>query len=190
MKRIQRVILFLVITLGILILGCGKEYCPSADLVIKNAKVVTIDSQQRRAQAIAVKGEKIIAVTSNRKIRDYIDHESTRVIDARGRLVIPGLNDAHLHFTSGGRSIMNLDFRYITDVMVIQKMVRDRVAQSKPGEVIRGRGWDHELFPDKKWPTKEILDAVAPNTPVSLSRSDGHSVWVNSYVIKKSGITK
>jgi len=69
-------------------------------------------------------------------------------------------------------------------------MVAERVKESKPGELIRGGGWEHETFPDKKWPTKEILDEVAPNNPVMLSRADGHSVWVNSYVIKMSGITK
>jgi predicted amidohydrolase YtcJ len=182
---------FLLLVLFVGIIGCSKEYSgPSADLVIHNAKVVTIDSDQRRAEAVAIKGEKIIGVTSNRKIKAYIDEATTKIIDAKGRLMVPGLNDAHVHFLSGGRSLLNLDFRYITDVMVIQRMVRDRVVQSKPGEVIRGRGWDHELFPDKKWPTRGILDAVAPNTPVILSRTDGHSVWVNSVVIRNSGITK
>ena len=84
---------------------------------------------------------------------------------------------------------MNLDFRYINDIGVIQQMVRERVAQSQPGEVIRGRGWDHELFPEKRWPTKEVLDKVAPDNPVILSRSDGHSIWVNSLVLKESDIT-
>jgi predicted amidohydrolase YtcJ len=191
MEKICRVLWLCIVILCVFILGCGNKYSgPPADLVIKNAKIVTIDADQRRAQAVAVKGEKIIGVASNTKIKAYIADKSTRIIDARGRLVVPGFNDAHVHFTSGGQSLMNLDFRNITDIMIIQRMVRDRVAQAKPGEVIRGRGWDHELFPDKRWPTREILDAVAPNTPVILSRSDGHSVWVNSYVIKQSGITK
>ncbi|MEA3421180.1 MAG: amidohydrolase, partial [Acidobacteriota bacterium] len=156
----------------------------------KNAKIVTIDNGNPRAEAVAIKGEFIIAVTSNKKIEQYIEDGTTEIIDAKGRLVIPGLNDAHIHFTSGGQSMMNLDFRYVHDVKTIQKMVAEKVAQSKPGEMISGRGWEHETFPDKKWPTKEILDAVAPDNPVRLSRADGHSVWVNSYVIKRSGITK
>ena len=161
-----------------------------ADLVIKNAKIVTIDKDNPRAQAVAVKGEFIIAVASNRKINKYIQKGKTQVIDAKGRLVVPGFNDAHIHFMSGGSSMMNLDFRYVHDVQTIQKMVAEKVKESKPGELIRGRGWEHETFPDKKWPTKEILDAVAPDNPVMLSRADGHSVWVNSYVITMSGITK
>ena len=180
-----------VVFLLFIITRCSPKYTGEpADLVIKNAKIVTIDNENPRAEAVAMKGEFIIAVTSNKKIEQYIEDGTTEVIDAKGRLVIPGLNDAHIHFTSGGQSMMNLDFRYVHDVKTIQKMVAEKVAQSKSGELISGRGWEHETFPDKKWPTKEILDAVSPNNPVRLSRADGHSVWVNSYVIKRSGITK
>jgi len=180
-----------VVCLLFIITGCSQKYTGEpTDLVIKNAKIVTIDNENPRAEAVAMKGEFIIAVTSNKKIEQYIEDGTTEVIDAKGRLVIPGLNDAHIHFTSGGQSMMNLDFRYVHDVKTIQKMVAEKVAQSKAGELISGRGWEHETFPDKKWPTKEILDAVAPDNPVRLSRADGHSVWVNSYVIKRSGITK
>jgi len=174
-----------------IIIGCTKAYKGEpADLVIKNAKIVTIDKDNPRAEAVAVKGEFIIAVTSNSKINQYIGEGITKVIDAKGRLLVPGFNDAHIHFTSGGRSMMNLDFRYVHDLETIQQMVKEKVAQSKPGELIVGRGWEHETFPDKKWPTKEILDAVAPDNPVMLSRADGHSVWVNSYIIERSEITK
>ncbi|MDH5468367.1 MAG: amidohydrolase family protein, partial [Candidatus Aminicenantes bacterium] len=171
--------------------ACSKPYeGPPADFVIKNAKIVTIDKDNPRAEAVAVIGESIIAVNSNKKIEQYVEEGKTRVIDAKGRLVVPGFNDAHIHFLSGGQSMMNLDFRYVHDVKTIQKMVAEKVKESKPGELIRGGGWEHETFPDKKWPTKEILDEVAPNNPVMLSRADGHSAWVNSYVIKMSGITK
>lgn len=179
--------LFLVFFTG----KCSKPYeGPPADLVIKNAKIITIDKGNPRAEAIAVKGEYIISVTSNKKIEQFIKKGITQVIDANGRLLVPGFNDAHIHFTSGGLSLMNLDFRYVHDVKTIQKMVKEKIEQSKPGELIVGRGWEHETFPDKKWPTKEILDEVAPDNPVILTRADGHSTWVNSYVIKNSGITK
>lgn len=172
-------------------MGCSQSYDgPMADLVIKNAKIVTIDKDNPRAQAIAIRGEKILAVGSISKIKKYIDEAATQVIDAGGRLLIPGFNDAHIHFLSGGRSLMNLDFRYVYDPQEIAQMVKEKVDQLEPGVLISGRGWEHETFPDKKWPTKEILDAVAPENPVILSRADGHSIWVNSYVIKMSGITK
>ncbi|MFC2164384.1 amidohydrolase [Acidobacteriota bacterium] len=171
--------------------GCSKSYKgPPADLVIRNAKIVTIDKDNPRAEAVAVKDEFIIAVASDKDIGQYIEEGTTTVIDAQGQLVIPGLNDAHIHFMGGGQSMMILDFRYVHDVHSIQQMVAEKVEHSQPGELIRGAGWEHETFPDKKWPTKEVLDAVAPDNPVVLSRADGHSVWVNSYVLKMSGISK
>lgn len=189
LKKISGIIILSCFVL--LCFGCSQSYDgPPADLVIKNAKIVTIDIDNPRAQAIAIGGEKILAVGSYSKIKQYIDEAATQVIDVGGRLLIPGFNDAHIHFLSGGRSLMNLDFRYVYDPQEIAKIVKKKVDLVEPGVLISGRGWEHETFPDKKWPTKEILDAVAPENPVILSRADGHSIWVNSYVIKMSGITK
>jgi predicted amidohydrolase YtcJ len=169
-----------------------KEHPPSpvspADLVIKNAKIVTIDKKNPRAEAVAVKGEFIIAVTSNKNINQYIKEGITKVIDAKGRLLIPGFNDAHCHFSSINPDY--IDLRYITDPKIITERVKEKVAKAKPGELIRGGNWEHEMFYNKQWPTKELIDPVSPNNPVALSRADGHSVLVNSYVIKNSGITK
>lgn len=164
------------------------NHAPVADLVIKNAKVVTIDKDKPRAQAIAFKGETIIAVTSDEHIEKYVKEGVSRIIDAEGRLVVPGFNDAHIHFKFIDPDY--IDLRYITDSSVITEKVREAVAKAKPGELIRGGRWEHEMFVDKQWPTKELIDPVAPNNPVVLSRADGHSVLVNSYVIRNSGITK
>ncbi len=163
---------------------------PPADLVIVNGAAITADPENPNASCIAVRGEKVWEVGSESSAGRFIKEGVTRVIDAGGCTVVPGFNDAHLHFLSGGRSLMNLDFRYIRDVREILRMVEERVKQCSPGELITGRSWDHELFPDKKWPTREMLDAVAPENPVMLSRTDGHSVWVNSVVIRNSGITR
>ncbi|KPL22813.1 MAG: hypothetical protein AMJ75_07330 [Phycisphaerae bacterium SM1_79] len=166
----------------------GGNHAPVADLVIKNAKVVTIDKENPRAQAIAFKGESIIAVTSNEGIGRYIKEGVSRIIDAEGRLVVPGFNDAHIHFSSIDPDY--IDLRYITDPSIITTKVKEAVARARPGELIRGGHWEHEMFTDKQWPTKELIDSVAPNNPVVLSRADGHSVLVNSYVIRNSRITK
>lgn len=159
-----------------------------ADLVILNGKVLTIDKDNPHAEAIAVRGEYIIAVGSNKKISKLIDEGITEVIDAAGNLVIPGFNDAHAHF--GPVDPDYIELRYTTDPAVITEKVREQVARSKPGELIRGGHWEHEMFDTKEWPAKELIDAVSPDNPVVLSRTDGHSVLVNSYVIKNSGITK
>lgn len=159
-----------------------------ADLVITNGKIVTIDKDKPTAEAIAVLGDRIIAVGSMTKIEKYIDKENTRVIDAGGKLVIPGFNDAHAHF--GPVNPDYVELRYITDPAIITQKVKEQVAKVQPGVLIRGGHWEHEMFTNKEWPTKELLDDVAPDNPVALRRTDGHSVLVNSYIIKNSGITK
>ncbi|MHC4071856.1 MAG: amidohydrolase, partial [Planctomycetota bacterium] len=169
---------------------CGVSsgnHVPAADLVIKNAKVVTIDKENPRAQAIAFKGETIIAATSDEGIEKHLKEGVSRIIDAEGRLVVPGFNDAHIHFNFTDPDY--IDLRYITDSSIITERVREAVARARPGELIRGGRWEHEMFIDKRWPTKELIDSVAPDNPVVLSRADGHSVLVNSYVIRNSGIT-
>jgi len=183
-------VIFTVITIFIILLpGCSISNGEQpADLVIKNAKIVTIDKKNPRAEAVAIRGEVIVAVTSNSEITKYIKEGATKVIDAKGRLVIPGFNDAHIHFAPLDTDYIEL--RYITDPNVITEKVKERVGKVKPGELIRGGHFEHEMFIDKKWPTKELIDKVAPDNPVVLSRADGHSVLVNSYVIKRSGITK
>lgn len=187
MKKLLSIIL--AAALAFLFSNCKKPSAGQpADLVIKNAKVVTIDQDKPRAEAIAFKGEEIIAVTSNSAIAKYIKEGITEVIDAQGRLVVPGFNDAHVHF--GGIDPDYIDLRYITDPKIITERVKEKVAQAKPGELIRGGRWEHEMFHNKQWPTKELIDPVSPDNPVVLSRADGHSVLVNSYVLKHSGITK
>ena len=175
--------------LSVLILlgSCASYDGPPADLVIKNARILTIDKEMPHAEAVAILGEKILMVANNKKIDQYIG-ENTRVIDAGGRLVIPGFNDAHAHWGPVDQDYIEL--RYTTDPATITQEVAKRVAQVKPGVLIRGGHWEHEMFTTKAWPTRELLDDVAPDNPVVLSRADGHSVLVNSYVLTASGITK
>lgn len=169
--------------------GCsGRRDAETADLVIHNAKIFTVNDENPQAMAVAIKGEVIIAVGDYKMIRKYIDKGKTKVIDAGGKLVIPGFNDAHAHF-----SPVNIDYielRYTTNPAVLAEKVKEKVAEVVPGQLIRGGHWEHEMFIDKKWPTKELIDPVSPDNPVLLRRADGHSVLVNSFVLKASGITK
>ncbi len=169
--------------------GCATPYAgPPADLVILNAKIITIDRENPRAQAVAIGGDKILHVGSIEAIKEFVDQDVTRVIDAKGRLLVPGFNDAHAHFAPVDPDYIEL--RYITDPNIITERVKERVAKANPSELIRGGHWEHEMFEGKQWPTKALIDPVAPDNPVVLSRADGHSVLVNSYVIRQSGITK
>ena len=160
-----------------------------ADLVIRNAQIQTMDPQNPQASAIAVRGEWIVFVGDSASVDGYIDPQKTRVIDAGNRLLIPGFNDAHLHFMSGSIGLLQLDLRYAPSVAAVLHKVEARVRTTPAGRLIRGRGWDHEAFPDRKWPSREQLDSVSPKHPVALTRCDGHSIWVNSLVRRKAGIT-
>ncbi len=180
--------LFISLSTAIMILLNSCSPKEKADLIIINAKVLTIDKDNPLAEAIAIKGDKIIAVGTSDKIAELADKNHTQIIDANGKLVVPGFNDAHVHF--GPLDPDYIELRYTTDPSVITQKVREQVAKSKPGELIQGGHWEHEMFIDKKWPTKELIDKVSPDNPVMLSRADGHSVLVNSFVLKASGITK
>lgn len=175
------------ILLMLMAVSCSGTRNDKADLVIINGKVLTNDQSNPYVEAVAIKGERIIAAGPARKIRSLIKNGSTTLIDAKSRLVIPGFNDAHVHF--GSLDPDYIELRYTTDPAVMTEKVRDRIAHSRPGELIRGGHWEHEMFIDRKWPSKELIDKVSPENPVILSRADGHSVLVNSFVLKRSGIT-
>lgn len=182
----KKILFILSITITIMASSCDTQ--EKADLVIINGKVLTIDEANPMAEAIAVKGEFIVASGTSEKIKKWIEEGKTEVIDAGGRLVLPGFNDAHVHF--GPLDPDFIELRYTTDPSVITEKVKAQVAKSKPGQVIRGGHWVHELFTDRQWPSKELIDKVSPGNPVILDRADGHSTLVNSYVLKLSGITR
>lgn len=182
----KKVLLMIVAFLMILSPGCKKA--EKADLVITGGKVFTADQSGLYAEAVAVRGNKILAVGDDKEVRKYIDPEVTKVIDAAGRAVIPGFNDAHAHF--GPVDPDYIELRYVTDPSVLTERVKEQAARSLKGELIYGGHWEHEMFTTREWPSKELIDAVSPDNPVVLRRTDGHSALVNSYVLRESGITK
>jgi len=161
----------------------------AADLAIVNGKIFTANARMPYAQGVAVKGGKILAVGTAAEVKKFIG-PATTILDVKGKLVIPGLIDAHTHFSGGGRSLASLSFRGVMSVEKVQEMVAAKIKELPPGEAVFGGEYDHTLFPGQKWPTKEDLDKVSPNNPVVITRVDGHSSWVNSLALKQSGITK
>ena len=159
------------------------------DLIILGAKVLTQDPAHPRAQAIAVSGERIVAVGTDEALRPAIGR-ATRVIEARGALVTPGFNDAHLHFLDGGFVLTILDLREMSDPAAVAARVAEAARATPDGEWILGSGWNQERFPGQAWPTRECLDAVAPRHPVALYRVDGHTLWVNALALEKGGIDR
>jgi predicted amidohydrolase YtcJ len=172
------------------IFSCGRPVPEdAADLVLTNANVVTVDPALPKAESVAVKGDRILAVGTNEEVGALIG-DDTRVLDLEGKTVVPGMIDAHVHFSGIGARLMQIDATQASGKEDVIGMVADKVAQSSPGEWIRGRGWDQNKWPDKAFPTKEDLDAVAPQNPVYLGRVDGHAAWVNSKALEIAGITK
>ncbi|HEV2489995.1 MAG TPA: amidohydrolase [Candidatus Acidoferrales bacterium] len=160
-----------------------------ADLVLTNGEIYTVDSAQPRAQAVAIRGEQILAVGSNEDVKKWIGTK-TRVIDLRGRFAMPGFNDAHTHLASGGMAKLTVNFEGAASLAEFQKRLRDALPNYKPGEWITGRGWDHTLWPEKRFPTREDLDAVSKDHPMIFGRVDGHVAVANSLALEIAGITK
>ena len=160
-----------------------------ADLIIINAKVHTLDPNQPSAEAIAVLANRVVAIGSTKEIRNLAG-ANTRVIDAKGQLVLPGFNDAHVHFMSGGFQLSSVDLRDATTPQEFAERIRDFAAKLPEGRWITGGDWDHERWPDAKLPAKELIDQYTPKTPVFVNRLDGHMALANSLALRLAGVTR
>ena len=161
---------------------------PKADLVVVNATVYTVDEAHPRASAFAVRNGRIVFVGSDREAR-MLAVSSTRVVDARGNVVIPGMVDAHAHLLGLGNSLRNVQLAGSATYDEVIARVVERSKSTRPGEWIVGRGWDQNLWPDKKFPTHDALSRALPNNPVVLTRIDGHAMVANAMAIRAAGVT-
>jgi predicted amidohydrolase YtcJ len=162
---------------------------PTADVIVVNARVYTVNPQQPWAEAIAVRGDHVLAVGDKAKIESYRG-TSTNVIDAQGRLVLPGFTDCHIHFMDGSLGLTRVDLNGAGTVAEIQKRVKE-YADSHPQEPwIQGMGWTYPTFKPSGLPDKKILDAVVPDRPVYLVAFDGHSSWANSKALAMAGVDR
>jgi len=161
----------------------------AADLIIVNGNMHTMDRNHPTAEAIAIDGNRIIAVGSNDEIKKLAG-ANTKVIDAKGQLVLPGFNDAHVHFMSGGFQLSSVDLRDANTPQEFAERIRDFAGKLPKGRWITGGDWDHERWPDAKLPTKELIDRYTPDTPVFVNRLDGHMALANSLALKLAGVTR
>src|SRR5437016_10455940 len=161
----------------------------AADLIIVNGNIRTMDRNYPSAEAIAIHGNRIIAIGSNDEIK-RLSGANTKVIDAQGQLVLPGFNDAHVHFMSGGFQLSSVDLRDANTPQEFAERIRDFAAKLPEGGWITGGDWDHERWPAAKLPTKELIDRYPPNTPVFVNRLDGHMALANSLALKLAGVTR
>jgi len=162
---------------------------PAADVVLTNARVYTMNPQTKWAEAVAIRGEHIVAV-GDRKHIDLYRGPSTKVIDAGQRLVLPGFTDCHIHFMDGSLGLTRVDLNDTKSVEEIQKRVK-AYADAHPNEPwIQGMGWTYPTFGPGALPNKKILDDVVPDRPVFLQAFDGHSSWANSKALAMARIDR
>lgn len=160
-----------------------------ADLILVNGRVYTVDDSRPMVSAFAVKNGRIVFAGSDREVR-ALAGARTRVVDAGGGTVIPGMVDAHAHLLGLGTSLRNVALAGSKAYDEVIARVAERAKTAKPGEWIFGRGWDQNLWPDKKFPTHEALTRAFPNNPVVLTRIDGHALVANAMAMRAAGITR
>ena len=181
----------------VLTAGCASQTqtVSPADLVLTNGRVVTVEESQPEAQAIAVTGDRIVAVGSSGDIRQYVG-PATKVVDVSGQLVVPGFVEGHGHFTGVGAAQLNLNLMNARSWDEIVTMVAEAVKTAKPGQWIRGRGWHQEKWtatptPNVEgFPTHASLDRVSPENPVVLTHASGHASFANGKAMQVSGLTR
>jgi predicted amidohydrolase YtcJ len=173
----------------LLVIGmyASAESKPSATLIITHAAIYTVVKEHPKAEAVAIIGDRIVAVGSSGEI-DLWRGPETKVIDARGKLVLPGFNDAHVHFISGGAQ---LDQVNLTDAATPQEFISriaTHVSKTPKGEWVLGGRWDETKWPKPQLPTKELVDPVTSDTPIFVERYDGHQSLANSAAMKLAGV--
>lgn len=160
----------------------------AVEIIFINGKLWTVDKSRPTAEAVAVLNGRILAVGSTKEISSHIG-KGTKVVDLKGKSMLPGFIDNHTHFLSGGFQLQNVDLRYAKNEKEFAELLRQR-AQKYPHRWITGGDWDHDTWPGGNLPSKELIDAFTPWTPIFVNRYDGHMALVNSYVLRLAGITK
>jgi predicted amidohydrolase YtcJ len=177
---------------GILLLCVSSiglaEIGPSADLIITNCRIWTVDVEHPNAEAVAVLGDRIVAVGKQEQIAAWRGAE-TKLVDGRQRLLLPGFNDSHIHFFSGGRQLENVDLRDAKAPEEFVMRIEQHSRKLANKEWIVGGNWDDQSMSPGELPTKQLIDPVTPETPVFVIRYDGHMGLANSLALRLAGVT-
>jgi predicted amidohydrolase YtcJ len=160
-----------------------------ADTVVLHGKVYTVNSKQPWAEAVAIRGGKVVAVGSDAEILK-LRGGGTKVIDAGGQLLLPGFVDCHIHFLDGSLSLGRVNLEGAKDAADIQQRLREYAGKHPGSDWILGRGWNYAMFGAEALPHKKYLDELFPDRPVFLEGYDGHTYWANSKALALAGITK
>ncbi len=185
---IRRPVLFMLFGL---LAACGKEQpaAPGADAVYRNGRVYTVDAERSWAEAVAVSGGRIVYVGTNDGAQAQIGSK-TVVVDLKGRMMLPGMQDAHVHPIGGGVEASACDLNGSTGIAAYRTAIAEYAAANPDMPWILGGGWSMADFGPGGAPNKSILDELVPDRPVFLSSRDGHTGWANSVAMNIAGITK
>jgi predicted amidohydrolase YtcJ len=181
--------------LALLPVASAQSQAEPATLVLRNGRIATVDDAKPQAQALAARGDTLVAVGTNEDITPYVG-PNTKVIDLQGRRAVPGVIEAHGHFTGVGEARIVLNLTRVKNWDEIVAMVRDAAGKARPGEWIRGRGWHQEKWDRppqpavEGFPTHASLSAAAPNNPVVLEHASGHASFANAKAMELAGVTR
>jgi predicted amidohydrolase YtcJ len=180
--RKRRLIFFLA---GFFVTGMARA--EDVDLLLTNGNVYTVTEKQPKAEAVAVKANRIVFVGSNDGAKRF---HAARIVDLRGGTVVPGFTDSHCHIFGIGEREMQFNMEGINSLEDFLARVKERVDKTSPGKWIIGRGWIETFWKPPQFPTRQDLDKIAPNNPVFLTRADGHASIANSAALKIAGIDR
>lgn len=177
-------------SIALLVLPCvaAAQNTP-ADTILLHGRIYTVDSKHRWAQAIAIRDGKILAVGSDKEISRFRGTE-TKVLDAKGRLVLPGITDCHVHFLDGSFSLQRINLEDTKNLDEALKRLKEYADAHPKDPWVLGRGWSYPLFPPNGLPDKKYLDAIIPDRPVYIEGFDGHTWWANSKALEAAHISK
>lgn len=166
----------------------GAQSKSAADLIIRNAKVWTVDKDHPTAQAVALLGDRIVAVGSNEDVEAWRGAR-TRTVDASSKLLLPGFNDSHVHFVDGGLSLDSVQLNDASSAAEFARRIGEQAGKTPKGEWVTSGDWDETKWTPAAMPAKELIDPLTPDTPVFVSRYDGHMALANSVTLRLAGIT-
>jgi hypothetical protein len=161
---------------------------PSADLAIVNARVWTVDPARPEAQAVAVRGDRIVAVGTTAEVEAQRG-PSTRMVDAKGRFLMPGFNDAHVHLMMGAAQLDSVDLKDASTPEEFARRIGQRAGATAKGEWVLGGNWDEQQWMPVRLPTRDLVDEVTGDTPVFVHRYDEHMSLANSAALRLAGVT-
>ena len=176
--------------LALLVLPClAPAQKMRADMILLHGRVYTVNAKHPWAEAIAIRDGKIVAVGSDKEMARYRG-PATKVLDAKGHLVLPGITDCHVHFLDGSFSLQRINLEDTKNLDEALRRLKEYADAHPKDPWVLGRGWSYPLFPPNGLPDKKFLNAIIPDRPVYIEGFDGHTWWANSKALEAAHITK